>query len=203
MTKDFFLTASQESGPLEFREKASKFISYLFLVNCRYAAEKKISEIRKKYHDASHVVFAFRIGKGVEEDFRFSDDGEPSGTGGKPLYESIVKTGIFNVCVCSVRYFGGVKLGTGGLSRAYRQSADMAVKVAGVKKIFLKEEISFMVDFSCLGNAEVFIEQKNIDCVRREYIETGVIMCIRVPRSAVLFFKEHLSEALSGNIRFL
>lgn len=203
MKEDFFLTAVKETGPLEFREKSSKFISYLFSVSCRDDAEKKINELRKKYHDASHVVFAFRTGKGVEKDFRFNDDGEPSGTGGKPIYESIVRAGIFNVCVCSVRYFGGVKLGMGGLSRAYRKSADMAIKASGVKKVFITEDISFVVDFSCIGNVEALIKQKNIECVDRKYIQSGVVICVRVACSAVSFLKEYLSEVLSGNVRFL
>jgi len=121
MVPDEFITIDAESTS-ECREKASRFLAIAFPVSTREEAEHRLSEIRKEHFDATHHPFAYRI-VGTELIERFSDDGEPSGTAGKPIMRAIEKLRYYNVCVVVVRWFGGTKLGTGGLMRAYGSAA--------------------------------------------------------------------------------
>lgn len=101
--------------------------------------------MKKEYFDASHICFAWVIGTGIEEKVRSSDAGEPKGTAGKPILEAIRSAGLSNALVAVVRYFGGTKLGTGGLSRAYRQAALDVLQKCGKKALMMMEEVSLIV----------------------------------------------------------
>jgi len=101
--------------------------------------------MKKEYFDASHICFAWVLGTGKEEKIRSSDAGEPKGTAGKPILEAIRSAGLSNVLVAVVRYFGGTKLGTGGLSRAYRQAATDVLQKCGKKELVLSEKVFLTV----------------------------------------------------------
>ncbi len=116
------------SGASELTEKRSRFIGHLCRVTTEEAARAYISEIKKQYHDARHNCWCYRIIDGPE---RFSDDGEPQGSAGIPMLEVFRRENISNVVCVVTRYFGGVLLGTGGLSRAYGQAAKEALLDAG------------------------------------------------------------------------
>jgi uncharacterized YigZ family protein len=126
----------------ELREKASKFRAFVFPVDSVATAEKKLAALKKEYFDASHICYARLIGVGKEEKVRSSDAGEPKGTAGPPMLEAIRGAGLTNVLVAVVRYFGGTKLGTGGLSRAYRQAAAKALELAGKRELLEEVELS-------------------------------------------------------------
>ncbi len=113
-----------------YKEKGSKFISLAFSVNNEDEAKDAIAEIRKKYYDARHHCFAYMIGPD-KSCFRSSDDGEPSGTAGKPILNQILSKDITNVCVVVIRYFGGIKLGVSGLINAYKTATRDALEQAG------------------------------------------------------------------------
>lgn len=110
----------------------------MFPVDSVATAEKKLAALKKEYFDATHICFAWVIATGRQEKARSSDAGEPKGTAGPPILEAIRRAGLTNVLVAVVRYFGGTKLGTGGLSRAYRRAAMEALALA-VKKELLEE----------------------------------------------------------------
>jgi uncharacterized YigZ family protein len=129
----------------EFREKASRFISCLYPAASVEEAEQKLAALKKEYFDASHICFAWIIGAGKDRKSRSSDAGEPKGTAGKPILEAIRSTGLTNILVAVVRYFGGTKLGTGGLSRAYRQAAVDVLQKCGKKKVVITEEVVLSV----------------------------------------------------------
>ena len=119
MIQDTYLSVSAPAEGL-FKDNGSRFISYAYPVETEEEARAFLNEIRRKYHDARHNCWCYRIHGGPE---RFSDDGEPQGSAGMPMLEVFRKENVEN-CVCVVtRYFGGVLLGTGGLSRAYSQAA--------------------------------------------------------------------------------
>ncbi len=103
----------------EILEKKSRFLAFAFYVETSEEAEVFLRKLKMEYKDAKHIVFAYRL----LSTSRFSDDGEPSGTAGKPILDILEKEGIFNIIVCVVRYFGGVKLGAGPLLRVYANSA--------------------------------------------------------------------------------
>ncbi len=131
MIPDEFTTVDGEAAD-ELREQASRFLAIAFHAATREAAESRLAEIRKEYHDATHHCFAYR----VDTAERFSDDGEPSGPAGKPIMQAIERHGLYNVCVVVVRWFGGTKLGTGGLVRAYSAAADAVLKQAKTRRCF-------------------------------------------------------------------
>lgn len=113
----------------EIKVKGSRFIATVAPAHQKEAAENFIAEIRKIYHDATHNCFAYRVNSSV---FRFSDDGEPSGTAGRPILNIIDKYQLHHVVLLVTRYFGGTKLGTGGLIRAYTRAAETVVQKAEI-----------------------------------------------------------------------
>ena len=113
----------------ETKVRGSRFIASALSVQSKAEAEEFIEKVRKEFWDASHKCFAYRIGADGRE-FRFTDDGEPNGTAGKPILAAIDKFGLTDVLVVVTRYFGGTKLGVGGLVRAYGESAELALAKA-------------------------------------------------------------------------
>jgi len=118
----------------EIDEKKSRFIASVKPVSTEDEAIRFINDLKSKYWDATHNVYAYTIGKNDEVQ-KFSDDGEPSGTAGKPVLETIKSKGIKNVLVVITRYFGGTLLGAGGLIRAYSESASLGLDKAGIIKV--------------------------------------------------------------------
>ena len=112
----------------EFIEKRSRFIGHLFLTETEEEAVARIKQMREKYWDATHNVYAYIIRDGAT---RFSDDGEPGGTAGMPVLQVLQREEMFNVTCVVTRYFGGILLGAGGLVRAYAHSAKIALDAAG------------------------------------------------------------------------
>jgi len=133
---------SNSNGTLRIKEKCrheervkdSRFIATAAPVSDEKEANTFISEIKKEFHDASHNCSAWRIGRGNKSIYRYNDDGEPSGTGGRPILKAIEIRELSDICVVVTRYFGGTKLGTGGLSRAYGQLATELLKKSEIKK---------------------------------------------------------------------
>ncbi|MDO4517772.1 MAG: YigZ family protein [Bacillota bacterium] len=127
---ELYKTIGQDAEETQIIEK-SKFIAHAKPVQTREEAEAFIAEIRSKYKDATHNVPAMVLGDKMQIQWA-SDDGEPQGTSGAPMVQLLVGQGITNVVVVVTRYFGGIKLGTGGLVRAYTSSAKLAVESAGI-----------------------------------------------------------------------
>lgn len=121
-------------GSDEFIVDKSKFIGYIKPVSTDEEASEFVAEIKKKHWDATHNVHAYLIGEKYEIQ-RYSDDGEPSGTSGVPILDMLKKRNITNVCIVATRYFGGIKLGTGGLVRAYTKTANIAIDSVGLRKV--------------------------------------------------------------------
>jgi uncharacterized YigZ family protein len=127
--------------------KGSKFLGYAFPVETPEAVESILHDIRKKHYDATHHCYAWQLGNGQDMSFRYNDDGEPSGTAGKPIYGAIQRLDLTNVLVVSVRYFGGTKLGTGGLIKAYGQSAADTLDAAKIKTVEVGDKIEFISNY--------------------------------------------------------
>ncbi len=117
-----------EASESEFVEKRSRFISHLWPVETEEEAQAHIREMKSKYYDARHNCWCYLIGKNV---MRYSDDGEPQGTAGQPMLKVFERENVTNVCCVVTRYFGGILLGAGGLTRAYSQGAKDALVAAG------------------------------------------------------------------------
>lgn len=143
---DSYITISTP-GEAIYKEKGSKFLSFAFHVESEDEADAIRKDFKKKYYDATHVVYAFRIGAEGQQ-FRAADDGEPSGSSGLPVLNTIKSRNITNVIVLVVRYFGGTKLGIPGLIDAYSQAAGMALDAAETEERLVTEIINVSVPYS-------------------------------------------------------
>jgi len=153
-----------------FTEKKSVFIGLAKRVDSEEEAKEFITEVKSRYKDARHHVYAYTI----EEDMhiqRYSDDGEPHGTGGIPILEVIKKNDLRNVCIVSVRYFGGIMLGAGGLTRAYVKSAVDAIDAAGVVERVPGHQINLNLDYDQFGKIQFFLKESQIGIKNVEYTD--------------------------------
>ncbi|HEY5523848.1 MAG TPA: YigZ family protein [Clostridium sp.] len=140
-------------GEDSFKEKKSEFIGYAKRVDSEEEAREFINEIKAKHKQARHNCFAYALGEnmGIQ---RYSDDGEPQGTAGIPILEVIKKSGITDCAVVVTRYFGGILLGAGGLTRAYTKGASIAIKAAGVVEKVRGIKMSITIDYDLFGKVQ-------------------------------------------------
>ena len=165
---DIYYTIPKEGEGL-VREKMSRFLSFAFHVESVEEATAKIKEYQNKYHDSRHVCWAYMIGS-KRDIWQLNDNGEPSGTAGKPILGQINSKELTDVVVIVVRYFGGIKLGTSGLIAAYKEAARMALEDAG--KIECHQMVSFKIEFpyedmngvmKIIKNEDVRIDDRQFD----------------------------------------
>lgn len=149
-----------KSNQAEIVEKKSKFIGTSMPIESEVEAEEFINSMRKKYYDATHNVFAYQLGERNELQ-RSSDDGEPSGTAGKPILDILKNEDIKNVAVVVTRYFGGTLLGTGGLVRAYSKCAKDALISSQIIEKVLYQEFEISVDYNLSGKVQFEMLNKN------------------------------------------
>ena len=142
---------------IEFEEKKSKFIGYIKPVSTVEEAEKFIDSIKKMHPNATHNVPLYRVVENGQEYFKYNDDGEPANTAGKPMAEILNILDVYNVAIVATRYFGGIKLGAGGLIRNYAKTAKIAVNEAGITDY--KEKSLFIIDYDYeyTGEMESFL----------------------------------------------
>lgn len=147
-----YKTAAKEAHAEQIIDK-SRFIAYVKPVETKEEADAFIDSIRMMHKAATHNVPAFVIGDQFQLQWA-SDDGEPQGTSGAPMVQMLVKEGITNVCIVVTRYFGGIKLGTGGLVRAYTSSAKLGLEAAGICEVKEMAVMQFKVDYSYLSKIQ-------------------------------------------------
>lgn len=186
----------------EIKIKGSRFIGHVGLCESREAAESFIAEVAKRHYDATHNCSAFRVGVGEQIQWRYSDDGEPSGTAGKPIYDMIEGRGLTHVCCVVTRYFGGTKLGCGGLVRAYGQAAAEALDQAGRQVRYVHEDIRIAYPYDFTGVVMHLVERFEGQIDASEYTEETE-QTIRLRRSRVEAFTRELVEASAGRVRIL
>ena len=186
------------NGTGEIVEKKSRFIGNVFSVASVKEAEEKIAEISKKYWDARHNCYAYVIGENGEST-KCSDNGEPSGTAGKPILEVINGEGITNVLIIVTRYFGGVLLGTGGLVRAYTQAAQAGIAASGVGELVYSQKLTLTVAYDKVNTIQYFLGQKSITIQDSRYA-ADVEFDICVKESDVETIKNELVSKCEGQI---
>ena len=158
---------------IEFEEKKSKFIGYIKPISTVEEAEKVITSIREMHPNATHNVPLYRVVEEGQEYFKYHDDGEPTNTAGKPMAEILNILDVYNVAIVATRYFGGIKLGAGGLIRNYAKTAKIAVNEAGI--VEYKEKSLFIIDYDYeyTGEVESFLnmykKEFEIEIVEKNY----------------------------------
>jgi len=151
MLSKYFTVKPEGSDEIVIQK--SRFIGYVRRVESEEAAQEFIQEIKKKHHDATHNCSAYIIGE-HDQIQKANDDGEPSGTAGVPILEVLKKQHLKDTAIVVTRYFGGIKLGAGGLIRAYGSTTSQAIKTTGIVKRQLMQGFSITVDYSLLGKLE-------------------------------------------------
>lgn len=165
-----FYTIDGESNA-EIIEKKSRFIANVYNIASRQEAEEKIKQLKKKYHDAKHNCFAFSILENNLVVEKSSDDGEPSGTAGMPILNVIKKNELNNILIVVTRYFGGILLGTGGLTRAYSGAASKAVDNATIVKQEQGVQAAVEITYADNEKFKFYCEKNNIRIIKVEYNE--------------------------------
>ena len=166
-------------GEGEIVEKKSRFIRQIKPVYSEEEAYAFVEQIKKKHYDARHNCFAFSIGDEMPL-LRFSDDGEPQGTAGKPILEVINGSGIHNICIVVTRYFGGTLLGTGGLVRAYTDAAKEALGNCETKRKQRIYPIKVTTDYADMGKIQYIIESADVRVVDKVFTDE-VVFWLEVP----------------------
>jgi uncharacterized YigZ family protein len=166
---DAYLTLAKPSQGI-YKEKGSKFIAYAIPLSTHEQIGQFLNDIKEKHRNARHHCYAWKIGKG-EGITRVNDDGEPSGTAGKPIMGRILSHHLTQTLIVVVRYFGGTKLGTGGLIRAYKQAAEDAITQAGVKTKYFTclQKIGF--SYALLSQVMHWLDKNNIQVIKRDFQE--------------------------------
>jgi len=151
------LKTVEKETVIEFEEKKSKFIGYIKPVSTVEEAEKFIGSIKEMHPNATHNIPLYRVVENGQEYFKYNDDGEPANTAGKPMAEILNILDVYNVAIVATRYFGGIKLGAGGLIRNYAKTAKIAVNEAGITDY--KEKSLFIIDYDYeyTGEMESFL----------------------------------------------
>lgn len=187
-----------KNGQGEYIEKKSKFIAHIFNVESEQQAAAIIAEVKKKYWDARHNCYAYILGDKGEIQ-RFSDDGEPSGTAGKPILEVLSGNECSN-CLCIVtRYFGGVLLGTGGLIRAYTSASKEALDDCLTGELVEGVHAYLDADYNYVGKIQHLCIQHDITVVSTEYSD-NVIFELMMEKQVLQKFEKTLTEMSSGRI---
>lgn len=184
----------KQCSEAEYTVNRSRFIGRCFPVDSEEAALCLLGDIRKKHWDATHNCFAYRIGDNAAA--RFSDDGEPGGTAGKPIMDVLTGRGLTNVLCVVTRYFGGILLGAGGLVRAYSKSAADAVTKAGMVSYLPGTVLDIPMDYSRYGALEGFI-RANAE-VRNVAFAQNVVVTVAVEDTNLLKFMKEVTERSDG-----
>ena len=165
--KDTYKTIDFPSEEILFKEKNSKFFGYAFPVKTEEEVKSHIEELKKKHYNARHWCYAYQIGT-EKVIFRANDDGEPNNTAGMPIYGQIQSFELTNILVVIVRYFGGTKLGVGGLISAYKTAAQMSLEISSIieKTINIHFIISF--DYKNMNKVMRLIKEKNLNIVTQK-----------------------------------
>lgn len=180
----------------EIKREGSRFIAEAFPVASEEEAEARIEEIRKRDYDATHHCTAYRVGEQGDL-FRYNDDGEPSGTAGPPILRQIDGRELTNVLVVVVRYYGGTKLGTGGLIRAYGDAASDVLDACRIEERILRTEMSVQFAYDDTSPALHTVDQFDAEVLDRIYSEVTELR-LAVRRRDVEPLRAAFTEALAG-----
>lgn len=189
---DHYLTLST-AGEATYVEKRSRFQAFAMHVESEEEVKEVVERYRKEYYDARHVCYAYALGVGGER-FRAVDDGEPGGSAGKPIHGQIVSRGLTEVLVIVVRYFGGVKLGTGGLCVAYKTAAGDALDAATTEERVLTEVVTAEVPYPDADTAMRFGRNAGGEMLTPDYTATSTLLHFRIRQSEAEALRQALTK---------
>ncbi|MBP5375238.1 MAG: YigZ family protein [Bacteroidaceae bacterium] len=178
-----------------YSEKRSKFLAFAMPVRSVDEVKQLVAEYQKKYYDARHVCYAYMLGAERTE-FRANDNGEPSGTAGKPILGQINSNELTDILIIVVRYFGGVKLGTSGLIVAYRLAAAEAIASAEIIEKTVDEDITFFFEYPFMNDVMRIVKEENPQIVSQRF-DNDCTMTLRIRKDAMPRLKARLAKVNS------
>lgn len=187
---DTFFTVADKIQSIELKVKGSKFIASIIHTSNKIIADHKYQHIKKIYHDATHNCYAYRI---TENDFRYSDDGEPSGTAGLPIFKVLENNEIFEVLLVVTRFFGGTKLGSGGLARAYSEAALECIRSS--KKIVKTKyvTINLQTTYTRYNDLLRLVSKFNGKFKQSDY-QDKIDLTLQIPKSKFNLFQKEFDQ---------
>lgn len=178
-----------------YSEKRSKFLAFAIPVRSVDEVKQIVAEYQKKYYDARHVCYAYMLGAERKE-FRANDNGEPSGTAGKPILGQINSNGLTDILIIVVRYFGGVKLGTSGLIVAYRLAAAEAIAAAEIIEKTVDEDITFFFEYPFMNDVMRIVKEEEPQIVSQGF-DNDCTMTLRIRKDSMPRLKARLEKVSS------
>ncbi|WP_435254835.1 IMPACT family protein [Tenacibaculum sp. A30] len=165
--KDTYKTITKPSEETLFKDRNSKFFGYAFPVFSEEDIKERLEELRKQHHTARHHCYAWQLGT-ENIRFRANDDGEPSNSAGQPIYGQIQSFDVTNILIVSVRYFGGTKLGVGGLINAYRTSAQLALEASIIVEKTIDIHYKLKFGYDMMNKVQRIIKERNLDIINQK-----------------------------------
>jgi len=186
-----------------FKDKGSKFLAYVYPVSNEQEIKEILAKLRKEHHSARHHCYAWRLGPGMNE-FRINDDGEPSGTAGRPIFGQIQSRELTNILVVVVRYFGGILLGTSGLINAYKQATIDALNNAIIVEKVVEDLIEVNFDYSAMNEFMHIIKEMQLEQVRSDFnLNCSATIAVKKSLSGTVLEKfmhvDNLKASIVGN----
>ena len=197
MKEDVYKTISNLSEGI-YTEKRSKFIAIAVPVCTREEIKTHIEHYQKKYYDARHVCYAYMLGH-ERKDFRANDNGEPSGTAGKPILGQINSNELTDILIIVVRYFGGIKLGTSGLITAYKSAAAEAIVNADIVERTVDETITVAFEYPFMNDIMRIVKEEEPEVIRQTY-DMDCLITLRIRQSAMEKLRARLEKVDSARI---
>ena len=150
-----------------FKEKSSKFLGYAFPVTSEEEIKAHLEEVKKAHFSARHWCYAWQLGYGTNQRYRANDDGEPNNTAGIPIYGQIQSFELTNILVIVVRYFGGIKLGVGGLVQAYKTTAQLTLQEAEIEEKLITEELRIRFEYPLMNKVMRVVKEQNLNITQQ------------------------------------
>ena len=187
--KDTYKSITKPSPEVLFKDRNSKFFGYAFPIKTEEEANKHLEDLKAKHHKARHWCYAWQIGK-EEFQYRANDDGEPSNSAGMPIYGQIQSFEVTNILIVVVRYFGGVKLGVGGLINAYKTAAQMALEASDILKRTIDEVFVVKFDYPEMNKVMQVIKKNNLNVIDQKLeIDCKIFIAVRKKEAESIYSK--------------
>lgn len=197
MTEDTYKTIAAPAESV-YTEKRSKFIAIALPVRTLAEIKAYLDEYQKKYYDARHVCYAYMLGAERKE-FRANDNGEPSGTAGKPILGQINSNELTDILVIVVRYFGGIKLGTSGLIVAYKTAAAQALSEAQIIEKTVDEQVTVVFEYPFMNDIMRIVKEESLEILNQSY-DMDCVMTLRIRKSQMPRLRMRLEKVETARI---
>ena len=179
MKKDEYKFPQKPSKEVLFKDKGSKFYGYVFPVENETAINQALEELKTKHHKARHFCYAWQLGKNYDH-YKVNDDGEPNNSAGMPIYGQLQAFEVTNCLVVVVRYFGGTKLGVGGLISAYKTTAKMALQTANINTLTINKQLQVVCEYDLMNEVMRLVKELDLNIAEQELkINCRFIISIR------------------------